>query len=255
LPLLRGLTEATSDWAVWKNAESALTGTGDVDSAAPRSAWPVISQTYLEWAAAQQLGPAIVCRHIPRTLNLLAMLPDDTALLQLEVKGGATWRGSLQFDARDVLALSKVGDQGFRRLRPGAEGLLKLLNNGTVRGGAPNWDGIRSKDVEALLRDDPEGVAAMARHFGPARGSLLRAVDAVLAGRWDRRAVASVEAWAVTKALVQPHVVTERIWFRAVRKPTCPVLHVVYRKDRRVQGDVDAWLAKVRTSHVVVGSR
>jgi hypothetical protein len=251
--LLRELTNATPDWTVWKNAESALTGTGDVDSAAPKPAWPVVSHTYLGWAADQALGPAIVCRHIPRTLNLLALLPDDAALLQLEVKAGATWRGSLQFRAADILALSAVGEDGFRRLRPGAEGLLKLLNNGTIRGGAPNWPGIRDKEVVELLQADPQGVAAMAARFGPARSSVLRAAEAVVSGGWDRTAVATVEAWAVAKALIQPHVVAERLWFRAVRKPTCPVLQVVYRKDRRVQGDVDAWLANVRKTHVVVG--
>ena len=40
-------------------------------------------------------------------------------------------------------------------------------------------------------------------------------------------AMATVEGWAVVKAVAQPHVVTERIWFRAVRKPTDPVLHAV----------------------------
>jgi hypothetical protein len=249
LPLLRALTTATPDWTVWKNAESALTGTGDVDSAAPRPAWPTVVRTVHGWALEQQLGPTIVCRHIPRTLNLLTVAPDGRSLLQLEVKAGATFRGSLQFSARDVLGLSSLDELGFRRLRAGAEGVLKLLNNGMVRGAQPNWEGIRAKNVLALLAADPEGVAAMAQRFGPARDALLRGVTAVQHDTWDRRAMGTVEAWALAKSLVQPQVLAERAWFRAYRKRTDPVLQVVYRADRMVQDDVGAWLRDVARTH------
>ena len=42
MPLLQGLTEPSPGWLVWKNAESALTGTGDIDAAADETDWPVI---------------------------------------------------------------------------------------------------------------------------------------------------------------------------------------------------------------------
>ncbi len=252
LPLLRALTEATSDWVVWKNVDSALHGTGDVDSAAPRRAWPIIVDRVGRWAQDQSLGPTIVCRHIPRTLNLLTLLPEAGALLQLEVKAGATFRGSVQFHAEDVLALSHLDDRGFRQLRPGAEGVLKLMNNGMMRGARVDQEGLEAKHVPALLGADPDGVRLMAARFGPARGALLTGVDAVLAGGWDRRAMATVEAWALAKALAQPHVVAERVWFRAVTKRRCPVLGVVYRADRRVQGDVSRWLDRAAASHRVM---
>ena len=255
LPLLRALTQRIDAWTVWKNADSALYGRGDVDSAAPRSVWPQLESTVYGWAAEQHLGPTVVCRHIPRTLNLLTLQPGSSSLLQLEVKAGATYRGSLQFSAADVLALSILDERGFRRLRDGAQGLLKMLNNGSRRGGAPDWEGLRNKGVVELLRADPEGAAAMAARFGAARGPLLAAVDAVTRGEWDRRAVVAVEAHAMAKALVQPHVVAERIWFRAVRKPGCPVLRTVYRADRDIVGDVDAWLLQARQAHAVVDPR
>ena len=255
LPLLRTLTQQTESWTVWKNADSALYGRGDVDSAAPRRVWPLLERTVFAWAVGHGLGPTVVCRHIPRTLNLLTLQPGSPSLLQLEVKAGATYRGSLQFAAEDILALSILDERGFRRLRDGAQGLLKMLNNGSRRGGAPDWDGLRAKGVADLLQTDPEGAAAMAARFGAARGALLAAADAVTRGEWDRRAVVTVEAHALAKALVQPHVVAERIWFRAVRKPGCPVLRTVYRADRDIVGDVDEWLVQVRRTHAVVGPR
>ena len=253
LPLLRALSDDVEDWTVWKNADSALYGIGDVDSAAPRQVWPQLARTVRRWALEQGIGPVILCAHIPRTLNLLTVAPDGASLLQLEVKGGATFRGSVQFHAEDVLALSLIDERGFRRLRDGAEGVLKLLNNGMSRGGTQDAEGLRAKNVAELLRSDPEGVAAMAQRFGPARGALLAGVDAVLDGSWNRPAMVQVEAWALAKAVVSPHVVAERAWFRAYRKRTCPVLQVVYRADRKVQGDVDAWLDEVRRSHAVAG--
>lgn len=251
LPLLVELTAATPDFTVWKNVDSALQRRGDVDSAAPRAVWPLLEQAVLAWARALRIGPVVVCRHIPRTLNLLTVLEQEGALLQLEVKAGATFRGSLQFSAADVVALSVLDPRGFRRLRPGAEGVLKLLNNGMSRGGAVDADGLRAKQVPALLAEDHAGVEAMARRFGPAGPSLLRGVDAVLAGSWDRPAMARVEAWALAKAVVQPHVVAERVWFRAVRKPHDPVLQSVYQHDREVRGDVQQWLATAARAHPV----
>lgn len=252
LPLLRTLTAATDQWAVWKNADSALYGTGDVDSAAGRAVWPLLEQAVGSWAAEQGLGPAVVCRHIPMTLNVLTLLTGTSSLLQLEVKAHATYRGSVQFTAADIVALSVLDERGFRRLRDGAEGVLKMLNNGSQWGGRPNWDGLRAKSVVELLQRDPEGAAAMADRFGAARGPLLAAVDATRRGQWDQRAVAAVEAHALAKAVVQPHVVAERLWFRGVRKPFCPVLRTVYRNNRVIAGDVAAWLVQAEREHRIL---
>ena len=42
LSLLRRLTAASATWLVWKNVESALTGQGDIDSAAAPADWDVL---------------------------------------------------------------------------------------------------------------------------------------------------------------------------------------------------------------------
>jgi hypothetical protein len=255
LPLLRALTGAAPEWTIWKNVESALKGTGDVDSAAPRRAWPSIERTFIAWAAELDLGPVFSCLHIPRTANHFAVLPGTSELLQLEVKSGATYRGSVAFYAEDLLPYSVHDPRGFRKLRPGAEGVLKLLNNGIRRGGLPDWRSLREKAVVDLLLSDPEGVAGMARHFGWARDAVHAAVAAVCDGRWDRRAALTIEVRALAQAVAQPHVVAERLWFRAYRKRTCPVLDVVYRRDRTAPTDIDGWLSEIASDHTVVRPR
>ncbi len=250
MPLLRQLTERTPHWAVWKNADSALLGTGDVDSVAPRPAWGLIEGAFHDWARTGDLGPSFTCRHIPRTANHFVLLDGGPDLLQLEVKAGATFRGSVQFHAEDVLALTRLDDRGFRALRPGAEGLLKLVLNGMGRGGRPDWDGIAAKDVLELLEEDWAGAERMAGRLGRGGAAALRGARAALRGEWDRRSMLSVEAWAVAKAVVQPQVVAERVWFRAVRKPGCPVLRTVYRHGRRVPtNDPGGWLSLVAEDH------
>jgi hypothetical protein len=256
LPLLRRLTEQTPYWAVWKNADSALLGTGDVDSVAARRAWPMIEREFHAWAQQRDLGPSFSCRHIPRTVNHFVLPSGGPDLLQLEVKAGATFRGSVQFHAVDVLALSQIDERGFRELRPGAEGLLKLVLNGMHRGGRPDWDGIADKHVLELLESDWEGAERMAARLGPGAGAVLRAANAARRGDWDRRAMLELEAWAAAKSVVQPHVIAERVWFRLVRKPRCPVLRTVYQHGRRVpDADPMAWLRTVGEGHHVRGAR
>jgi hypothetical protein len=62
--LLQGLTEASPGWLVWRNTESALTGTGDIDAAADETDWPVIEAEVRRWAVEQDVGPVVVCHHI-----------------------------------------------------------------------------------------------------------------------------------------------------------------------------------------------
>jgi hypothetical protein len=249
LPLLRGLTERVPSWYVWKNAESAFTRNGDIDSAAPREAWGEIETVFREWAAEHGLRHVTACRHIPRTLNLVATSESLPHLLQLEVKGLTTLRGSTAFRAEDLVELTVMDPRGFRRLRPGAEGLFKFIMNGVHRGGAPNLEALEAKGVMPLLESDPDGLLAAARVFGRAETAILAAVASARSGGWDRAAVRKVELHAALRTLAEPHILWERIWFRLARKPFCPLLKVVYREDRELPQEGDAWYARVHRAH------
>jgi hypothetical protein len=254
LPLLRRLTEASSWWVVWKNVDSALSGTGDIDAAAPEADWPIIEHEFRHWATELELGPVIVCHHIPGGLNLVAVPSTMPTLLELGVKARRIWRGTTLFVLDDLKPLMVLDPRGFRRLRPGAEGLFKLLLNGARWDGSPNRDSLRTKRVAELLREDPGGASMAARLFGPARGAVLYAAQRVAAGEWDRRAILTVEGWALLRALGSPVVAAKRARFRLRARATCPVISTLLGDHRRIPDDREAWLRRVAASHPVFGA-
>ena len=249
LQLLRALTREAPGWGVWKNVESALSGTGDLDTSAPPRDWEVIEREFVSWATANNLGGVAVCRCVPRTVNLVAVPPDEPTFLQLEVKGQVTFRASTLFTADDLVPLMTMDPRGFRVLREGAQGLFKFLTNGVRRGGKPHREWIASKQILEQLRADPEGVREAARVLGARRGAALAGVDAALAGGWDRPALLRLEALGLAKALVEPRTLFERSWFRLRAKRSCPVLRVVYQKHRLTPADPAGWLEEVSTTH------
>lgn len=253
LSLLPRLTARFRGWAVWKNLQSAFAGTGDVDSFAPPSQWPAIQALFLEWAQERGLHPTVICRHIPQGPHFITFEADSPYLVQLDVKERGTFRGSTLVDAWSLLPLTAVDELGVRRVRAGAEGVIKLCMNGTQRGGHPDHEALRVKRVAELLGSDPEGVALAAALLGPARGALLRGADAVVAGGWDRRAMATVEAWSAARGLAEPGVAWSRWRFLRVEAKRCPVVSLIREHDRRVPDDREAWFAKVAADHELVG--
>jgi hypothetical protein len=248
LPLLRQLTEVSSEWVVWKNVDSALDAGGDIDSAAPARDWPKLREAFLHWAARFDLWPAAICDHIPGGLNLVAAPVGSPLLLELSIKQSKAWRGSTLFVLDDLLPLTEWDERGFRRLRPGAEGILKLLLNGTQWGGRPNRSGLEAKRVRAELVADLEGVRQCAQLFGAAAGSAEAAAAALTEGGWDRGAVARLELHALLGAIRQPAQTAKRIRFRLFGARTCPVIEAL-ADDRRIPPDRAGWLQAVERTH------
>ena len=251
LRLLRRLTERFPQWAVWKNVRSALEAHGDVDSFAPRADWDAIEREFRAWAAEERLAPVIVCRHIPQGPHFITLEEHSPYLVQLDVKDRATLRGCTLLDVPELLTLAQIDERGFRRIRPGAEGVIKLLLNGMGRGGQRNDRGLREKNIDALLRQDREGVLMIARLFGSAERPLLDAVDALLGGGWNQGALRKVELHAYMRALREPGVALSRVWFNQVTKTRCPVIRLIRQHDRRVPDDRGGWLDEVRRDHIV----
>ena len=251
LPLLRALTTAVPGWCVWKNAASAFAGTGDIDAAAPDAAWPEVTRVFVEWARERNLGPVIVCRHIPGGLNLVAVPHDAATLLEMGTKARRVWRGTTLFTVDDLRPLIVMDDRGFRTIRTGAEGLLKLALNGIRWSGRPNVEGLRGKRVAEQLAADPEGVRLAARLFGPAAPAAVAAATAAAQGAWDYRAVTRLQLWAVSRAAAQPSVLAQRVRFRLRGREQCPVTRTLLNEQRRIPSDRERWLDEVRRTHEV----
>lgn len=246
LPLLRRMTGRFPKWCVWKNAESALYGHGDVDSLAPPEDWPEIEAVWVEWLRENGLGPAVVCRHVPQGPHFVALQDGSSHLVQFDVKERITLRGATLMRVEDLAPMAERDERGFRRIRPGAEGVIKLVYNALRPGGRKSPEGLRMKRVPELLAADPEGVEEAARRlFGPVAPALRRAVEAVVQGGWDRPAMLGVEAWFLARSVAEPGTALGRVWFNRVSKKRCPVLQVIRERDRRLPADREAWLRRV----------
>ena len=252
ISLLQRLTQQVELWGVWKNFGSAFRPGGDVDSIAPTEVWPAVTREWVNWVKESRLGPVILCPHVPYLLHLIALHPEEPHFFEMDIGERKLFLGSTLFRSFDILPLMMQDEYGIRRLRPGAEGLFKLLLNGTRRGGRPNWDAMRKKYVLELLHEDPEGVKRASAIFGSARTSVLRAADSALSGDWRRLEMLHVEARSFSRGLLEPWNIWNRLWFRSVKK-NCPVLHRVCFYERTVPDDREAWLATVRKTHQVIG--
>lgn len=251
LPLLRRLTQVSSSWLVWKNVDSALLGIGDIDAAAADGDRDVIQSEFRAWATEYHVGPVVVCRHIPGGLNLIAIPPAQPTFLEVSVKARKAFRGGTLFVLEDLTPLAEMDPRGFRRLRNGAEGLLKLVLNGMKWGGRLDAVALREKHIPELLRADPTGVALAAKLFGPAEQAAMAGAQAVARGAWNRRAMLTVELFALARALRHPFILAQRVWFRARTKQTCPIVKAILVDGRRIPADRDSWLRTIEANHAV----
>ncbi len=250
-PLLQTLTREFPGWTIWKNADAALAGSGDIDSAAPSRDWDAIVLAFRRWARECGLGPVIECRHPPRTMFVVALDDSRSTFLELDVLGRKYFRGGTLFRAEELVPLSQVDDRGFRVIRPAAQALVLLLCNGLRWGGRPDLVGIRKRHVAALLEADFAGLRHSARCLHLPERSVVAAVESLLKGEWDRGSMVRIEGWALLRSFREPQVVASRVRFRAFSKKGCPLLRAIFYGDRVIPGDPEAWLREVRKNHRV----
>jgi hypothetical protein len=250
LPLLQRLSEAVPSWGVWKRPDSALQGEGDIDAVGAEREWSTIVDVYRGWARDQSLGPVVTCTHSPGLLVLAACLGDHpTRLLQMDVYAERIFRGSTLVSAEALRPVMRLDPRGFRRLRPGAEGVLLLFAEGVLRGGrrarASTTDAIAE-----LLRDDPRGVSETTALFGERGRHALVAARALASGGWERRELVWFELESAL-ALARRHRELAMTIRRDVgRLRPCGVLQAL-QAGRSVPGDLSRWLDEQRHSHAV----
>jgi hypothetical protein len=243
LPLLRALTSQTRTWAVWKSPASALAGEGDVDSVAAEQDWPVVVREFRNWAREAGIGPVIHCTHFSGLLILVACAGErPTRLLQLDVYSRHLFRGAPVVSADELVPLTGLEEQGYRRLRPGAEALLLLLRR-LPRGGRVLSPAARAPILE-LLRTDPAGAAELAALLGfPPRA--LRTFEA---GGWDRRSSLAFEVRAASRLLLHPAELRACIALDYRRLRGCSLVESL-EQGRRVDGDRSEWLSVIARTH------
>lgn len=243
LDLLRRLTASTPNWTLVKGAPSALDGRGDIDSAAPSADWPTVRSACAAWAAATGRGPLLACDHVPGSVVLAVVEPADRLLVQVDLLDHRLVRGSRVLCAADVLPAAAVDDDGYRRLRPGAEAVVRLVLD-EWRTGAPPIEASSLVELRELLQADPEGAQLASSRLDP---RLREAVAAVAAGRWPRKALLAAELTCLAHGLRHPAQLLVRAVGRRSSK-TCPLLGAL-ANERTVDGDLDEWIASVDRAH------
>lgn len=248
VPLLRRLTELSPAWGVWKNADRAITVSGDIDSVSLPADRDLLLREFSRWASAHEMGPVFTCHHLPGSVLGVA-LRDRRELVELQLCERAVFRGSTLFTARELGPLMIMDHRGFRRLRPGSEGLLLLFHNALRRGGRASTDGAKAHRLLELMREDPDGMEAATAIFGPRRHDARRVAVAALEDSWDQGSALRVETWAVARGIQDIPLVLARAVYRTRGGRYCPLLPVL-RRGRMLQTDADAWLKRaIRTHH------
>jgi thymidylate kinase len=250
--LLRQLSDRFPLWIAWKNADVALDGTGDVDALCPETDWNAMTDEFVSWSSREGLSPVVVCRHVPGSMLLMAADPQTGALFELDVKAWGTHRGRVIFGPHDLLPMSVLDPRGFRRLRPGAEGLLKLTVSGLRRTGALRTARLDRERVATLLTSDPDGVGQATSLLRGVRGSARRLTEHVTRGtRLSRRAGLLVELWAFGGALFHPGWLARRAAFRLAGRRVCPGLKTQLKRGALDRRGPAAWPRDVLEPHRV----
>jgi hypothetical protein len=252
LTLLRHLTDADPAWGAGGDVEEGFAGVGDIDIVAPDHTWARLEESFVAWARDSGLGEVVSCPHRAGTLVLVALGPPGELFFELEATATKYLRGRALHRAEDLTGLMIMDPRGFRSLRPGARSLLKFMPNGIKWGGRPRWGEAKAERVLEGVRSDSEGARAAARLFAPVHEALLRGAQAAADGRWDRRAMLEVEAWALGRSAAHPRDVLRRLAGRLRGRRSCAVLRAI-GAGRRVPGDPEAWLAAVGRDHTVHG--
>jgi hypothetical protein len=228
------------------NVEEGLTGEGDVDLIAPVTEWSEVEGEFRRWADGNGFDPIISCSHRPGVLVLVAMGDPRSPVYKLEVLGYRHFRGALIYAAEDLVAAMEMDPRGWRRLRPGAGALIKLVPNGVTWWGGLKWKGTKAERVLGLLRQDPKGVNLASKAFS-SMGSLVEsAARAAAAGRWPRARMIALEGRALTKSLLSPVQVLSRARYRISPAGRCELLRAL--RERGLVHDVTQF-RKLAESH------
>lgn len=252
LPLLRRLSAAAPTWGVWKSPESAFAGEGDIDAVGAVVDRDAVVRECRVWADTQQLGAVVVCTHVPDLLVVATCEgPGIPRLLQLDVYSRRFFRGA-PLDVRGLGPMMVFDERGFRRLRPGAEGLLLLLARGIAYAGRPSPAADLERIAE-LLRSDPTGVKQASEVLGPQGRHALAGARALAADDWAQRELVALEARSALRVLRDPRELARCASRDLHRLKKCLLIRTL-EQGRRIPGDIGAWLEAVGKSHPVYGA-
>ena len=221
------LSRASESIVVWKAAQGIDNG-GDLDVAAPKAAWPAAERVFDAWAAERRLAATIACDHVVGVRILVGCGGAAGArLYQVDLVDGLIVHGVPAWTASQLLTCAVVVG-GARQLRPGAEGVARVLSD------------RRDETGVALVGSDPVGAEALARVLS------LRGRLALRDGGLHRTAL---ELTLMARALGSPRLVLRARATNGARR-TCPVLQAL-GSNRTVPDRLPDWLSRTSRDHEI----
>jgi hypothetical protein len=225
--LARALSLASPTFVVWKGAHAIRAG-GDLDGALPRSEGDAAERAFVAWTRDEGLAASVACAHaVGMTILVGCGGAAGERLVQLDLVDRKLVHGAPVWTAAELGQVAVELD-GVRRLRPGAEGLARVLAS------------RRDDEAVALVRADHDGARELGRRLG------LRGRLATRTHRGARPALAGVLA---VRAAASPR----SLWHAARTdraRRACPVIAAL-QGGRRLPITLDAWLETVASEHEV----
>ena len=246
--LLGQLDSIAPGVGVWKNADAALDGNGDIDYFAPRSTWPAIAATFRSWSESHGFECMPPCLHRPGALYLIAIDRRGRRLMQLDVRERLTLAGSEMMDASELGTLLQEGRYGFKQLRPGAEATLKLMVKCIDPRGRLRAECLEEESVSAGIGADLASARQASSLLRHGRHEADRLVLSIASGHPDSVAARSLMRGVRMAAFLHPWRVARLVWYR-LRRKWCPTLAWILAQGQQVPPHLDRWVDDVRRVH------
>jgi thymidylate kinase len=246
--LLAELDSVAPQIGVWKNADDALRGRGDVDYSAPRECWPEIHAVFRIWADTYGFESVPPCLHRPGAMYLVALDRSNGRLMQLDVRERLTSGGSDVIDAKRLGGLLVYEGRPFKTLPTGAEAALKLLLTCIDRRGRIREDCWADESVATGIATDFPGALGATSRIRNGRRAASRLVESIRSGSPDHGAARAFRRDSRLAALREPGRFPEHALYRVQRRQ-CPLLRWVLSHGQQLPPDPDGWIGEARRAH------
>ncbi len=246
--LIRHLADVDPSVTILKNAESALTGTGDLDVLLGRPGMRRVVEGAVEWSRAND-AQCMVCDHVPDGPHIVVVVPGQAHALVVDLKWRRSLFGATLITARAAQECSARSEFGPLQLTQGAEGVVKLCLYGIDGNWGLDYRKLDAKEVLAALREDPEGAMRTAALMSQPTWLLSWVIGEAAARRPGRLAASALKARLLVGAVAEPGTGPRRLYYKAVQRANCPIMSVVKFNGRRVPGDPARWFAASKEAH------
>lgn len=253
IPLISDLSAEHADWTVWKHVESALSGDGDIDAAAPFASWAAVTTSLASIAASRTDATHLTwCDHVPDVRLHFLVSPSSWPILrEVDVASSCSKLGVRWAHAEDLVALSVLTADGYRAVRPGAQALVEAVLYGIDRFGAYRPSETSAARIDLGVAADAEGAQLSADRLVPPgmRLATRKVAKDLTRGRRPAASAKLLAASALVRSACVPEPALRRVAFRT--RPKCALFELAM-SGRRSNSRIGEFLEDLEGNHELV---